>query len=306
MRLDGVGKRYRGGATVLTAVDLQLSAAQVTVVLGSNGSGKSTLLRIVAGVTSATEGRVIRRPKTVGYVPDRFPSHLRMPAASYLRHMAALHRQDAADAARQATELLDDLRFSDDVSTPMALLSKGNAQKIALTQALCSGARLLVLDEPWSGLDVDVAPVVSSRIAAAGADGATILLTDHTGTATTQPRRQQLRLVDGRLTADDRQPPVRPSATMVTVTVATTDPAGLAARLPSGWEHADPGQEPACGATARQLIIRVGADRSDALLRAALDLGGSIQAVQRTPAPAVTSPAAPTTEPGRARPGGDP
>ncbi|HEY3895416.1 MAG TPA: ATP-binding cassette domain-containing protein [Pseudonocardiaceae bacterium] len=86
VRLVGVQVRYRGGPVV---------------VFGANGSGKSTLLRVVAECTSPSAGTVTGRPRAVGFVPDRFPSQLQMPARNYLRHMAALHRRGAGGAPGQ-------------------------------------------------------------------------------------------------------------------------------------------------------------------------------------------------------------
>ncbi|MGH3671504.1 MAG: ATP-binding cassette domain-containing protein [Pseudonocardiaceae bacterium] len=267
--------RYRGGPEVLKGVDLELEPGHSVVVAGSNGSGKSTLLRVAAGCVRPTAGTVTDRPRSVGYVPDRFPSQLRMPAASYLRHMAALHRTDADVASRRAAALTDELGFSGGLSTPMAQLSKGNAQKIALAQALCSGARLLVLDEPWSGLDPNAVPVLTHHISAAAADGATVLITDHTGTARGIARGRLLRLDDGRLLEEDsHQETQSQSGETVRIVLLHHRPAQLAAQL--GDAHViDTGRD--------RVTVDVPPGRSDALFHAALGWGASIHSVHRLP-----------------------
>ncbi|MBN6033909.1 ATP-binding cassette domain-containing protein [Amycolatopsis sp. 195334CR] len=194
IRLEGVGQRYRRGPLVVEGVELAIGPGEPVVVLGENGSGKSTLLRVIAGCGTPSEGRVTGRPVTVGYVPDRFPAHLRMSAASYLRHLRRIRGRSAGDPV----ELLERLGFSGGLSTPMSRLSKGNAQKVGLVQALTSGAELLVLDEPWSGLDVGVRPVLTTEITALSRTTA-VVLTDHTGTADALPGRRKLRLHDRRL-----------------------------------------------------------------------------------------------------------
>lgn len=259
--LVGVGKRYGRGPLVVTGVDLDVLAGQPLLVRGANGSGKSTLLRIVAGCLTPTHGRVVGRPATVGYVPDRFPARLRMPADVYLRHLARVrpHRTDAADPL----ELLAALGFRGAVRTPMNGLSKGNAQKVGLAQALCAGAPLLVLDEPWSGLDVDARPVLTAAIGQAVADGIAVVVADHTGTAETLAGHRAVLMRDGRLveTAED--------ARLVAITLRCAEPEHAAARLGGVVEVRDGG-----------LAVRVPAGEVDALLLAALRIGCSVREVR--------------------------
>lgn len=255
VELSGVEVRYGRAAPVLRGLDLRVTPGEPVVVLGANGSGKSTLLRIVAGCAAPTAGRVTGRPRTVGYVPDRFPSQLRMPARSYLRHLAAMHRAEPSDAPA----LLDDLGFTGGLDVPMVRLSKGNAQKVALAQALCSRAGLLVLDEPWSGLDVGAAAVLARRLAAAG--DAAILVSDHTGAAAGLPGARMLALVDGRLV------PARPPRPTVTITLQGAEP--LLPHLPAGTA-VDGGR----------VVVRVPVEERDALLSWALASGCGVLAVQ--------------------------
>lgn len=261
VELSDIVVRYRGGARpVLSGLDLRLDSGHPVVVLGDNGSGKSSLLRVVAGCQAPSAGRVEGRPRTVGYVPDRFPSQLRMPAASYLRHLAAMHR--AGPAAAQAPALLDALGFTGGLEVPMAQLSKGNAQKVALAQALCSGTALLVLDEPWSGLDVPAAATVSTRISDAAAAGAAVLVTDHTGTAAALPGARVLALSEGRLA------PARAPRPAVTITLLTADPGPLLPHLPDGTAVDD-----------GRITVRVPVPERDALLTWALARGCGVHSV---------------------------
>lgn len=255
VELSGVGMRYGRTEPVLHDLDLRITPGRPVVVLGANGSGKSTLLRVVAGCTAPTAGRVIGRPRTVGYVPDRFPSQLRMPARSYLRHLAAMHRAGPTEAPA----LLDELGFTGSLDVPMVRLSKGNAQKVALAQALCSRAALLVLDEPWSGLDVTAVATLSRRIAAA--TDAAVLVTDHTGTAARLPGAQVLALVDGRLV------PARPPRPTVTITLRGAGP--LLPHLPADTS-----------VDGDRVVVRVPVEDRDALLTWALARGCGVETVQ--------------------------
>ena len=190
IRALGIHKRYRHGPPVLSGVDLTLEPGVPVVLAGANGSGKSTLLRILAGCARPNAGRVDGRPRVVGYLPDRFPALLRMPADVYLRHLAAIRRVPVD------TGLLETLGFTGPRREPMARLSKGNAQKVGLAQALGCGAGLVVLDEPWAGLDSDAADTLFALLS--GLD-APLLVTDHTGRAARIPGARHLCLDNGAL-----------------------------------------------------------------------------------------------------------
>lgn len=151
---DGLRKRFsRQGRWVLDGVDLSLVRGTTTVVLGGNGSGKSTLLRIIAGASLPSSGRVTGRPRTVGYVPERLPAQLRMTARQYVAHLAGI-RGAGPDAAERAENLFDRFGLTPGPDLPITSLSKGNRQKVSLIQALVVPVGLLVLDEPFSGLDL--------------------------------------------------------------------------------------------------------------------------------------------------------
>ncbi|ATE53736.1 ATP-binding cassette domain-containing protein [Actinosynnema pretiosum] len=173
VRLDGVGKRYGRGPWVLRGVDLDVPAGGLVVVAGGNGVGKSTLLRVAAGLVRPDEGRVARAGD-VGYLPERFPPDVRFSARNYLRHLAAVR------GVPGRWELVEALGFAGDPDGPMSALSKGNAQKVALAQALHARG-LVVLDEPWSGLDARAGAALAGLVEAARADGVGVLVTDHTG-----------------------------------------------------------------------------------------------------------------------------
>lgn len=261
IQLIGVGKRYGRGPLVVHDVDVEISPGTPLVIHGANGSGKSTLLRLVAGCFAPTHGRVVGRPSTVGYVPDRFPALLRMPAHAYLRHLGRI-RPGNPCGANPAT-LLAALGFRGGLDTPMNRLSKGNAQKVGLAQALCSGAPLLVLDEPWSGLDTNARPALTAAVARLAAHGAAIVLTDHTRTAETLPDHRALLLRDGQLTTAGPR--------MVAISLRCADPDRVAERLPIlGTAERQPGG----------LHLVVPAGDVDTLLIAALRLGCSVLEVR--------------------------
>ncbi|MBZ2407949.1 ATP-binding cassette domain-containing protein [Streptomyces albidoflavus] len=268
MRWEEVGKRYglRGG-WVLRDVDAECRAGEVVAVVGRNGSGKSTLLRLAAGLTRPSRGTVTGRPRVVGYVPDRFPPAGRMSATAYLTHLGRVRGLGTARSVARAGELLDRLALSGGREAPLATLSKGNAQKVAVAQALLVPPGLLVLDEPWSGLDASAHEVLAGLLAEVAASGGTVLFTDHRESVARTHANRSLHVADGRVTPYGESGP----RDLVDIVLAWrgSGPRPSAA-LPG--VRAEPGPD-------GQLALRVPRQDTDALLLAALREGWSVARV---------------------------
>ncbi|MBC2901967.1 ABC transporter ATP-binding protein [Streptomyces cupreus] len=179
LRLDNVGRRYGlRGPWVLRAVNLAIAPGTLTRVEGANGTGKSTLLRLLAGIDAPTEGRITGRPRTA-YVPERFPSALPFTAVGYLTHLGTVHGLSRASATRAAHACLERFGAAAYARTPMAQLSKGSSQKVAVAQALLAEPEFLVLDEAWTGLDEDARAELERAVAERTAVGASVVFVDH-------------------------------------------------------------------------------------------------------------------------------
>ncbi|MCG6498459.1 ATP-binding cassette domain-containing protein [Kitasatospora sp. A2-31] len=200
MHCEAVGKRYGAGRWILRDVDLRIAPGEVVAVTGGNGSGKSTLLRILVGVSRPTTGRVTGRPREIGYVPDRFTAHERLTAASYLAHLGRIRGLSTAAARDRADLLVDRLALVGGREAPLRTLSKGNAQKVALAQALLVPPGLLVLDEPWSGLDASAHGVLGELIDEVAADGGAVVFTDHREAVAAAHAGRGYAVAGGRLT----------------------------------------------------------------------------------------------------------
>ncbi len=164
---------------MLRGVTLELRPGTLVRIEGGNGGGKSTLLRLVAGIEAPTEGRVDGRPRRTAYVPERFPAALPLTAASYLTHLGRVHGLGRAGATRQAAHWLERFGAAGHARTPMAELSKGTSQKVAVAQALLAKPELLVLDEAWTGLDAAARAELDLAVAERTAAGATVVFVDH-------------------------------------------------------------------------------------------------------------------------------
>ncbi|MFF7447968.1 MULTISPECIES: ATP-binding cassette domain-containing protein [unclassified Streptomyces] len=262
LHLDDVGRRYGlRGPWVLRGVDLTLTPGSLTRVEGANGTGKSTLLRVLARLDAPSEGRVRGRPRTA-YVPERFPSALPFTALGYLTHLGTVHGLSRTSARRAAGEVLE--RFGADAyaDTPMARLSKGSSQKVAVAQALLAEPELLVLDEAWTGLDADARAELERAVVERTVAGGAVVFVDHdpgrlagVTDATCTVREGGLH----RRTADA----VTPAGPQVTVVVQ--GPAG--ARLPAEARRAVTAADENAPGGYR---LTVPASHSDVLLRALL------------------------------------
>ena len=227
MRFDDVWLRYhRTGPWVLRSVSVQLAPADVVVVTGRNGTGKSTLLQLAAGVLRPVRGRITGRPGRIGWVPERFPADQPFTVRQYLTMMAAARGDAAGDLDRWGDRL--HLRPYFDVRLPE--LSKGTAQKVGLVQALLSRPELLILDEPWEGLDTPTRLEVPGIIAEVAGAGGIVLVSDHLGETARLPGAQHWRLLDGELAVDR---PVDEVEYVVRVVVQAREVPAAVARLRS-------------------------------------------------------------------------
>jgi ABC-type multidrug transport system ATPase subunit len=277
LALHHVSKRYGGDRLILAQVDLRVEPGEVVGVVGGNGSGKSTLLKIIVGLTAPTSGTVSGRPHATGYVPERFPAAGRIPALSYLKHMGRIRGMGTRDTERRARILLDRLALVGGPQTPLRQLSKGNAQKVALAQALLVPPELLVLDEPWSGLDADAHEVLVDLIEETARDGGAVLFTDHREAIVGANATTVYRITGGHLAPEHARPTIEPRP-LYDVAEVELFPLAPAADHPD-WLRL-PGV-----LDARQqrssVLVRINGDRCDALLVDAIKNGWSVASVKR-------------------------
>jgi ABC-type multidrug transport system ATPase subunit len=228
MRLDDVWLRYGGGPWVLCGVTARLDAGTAATVTGPNGAGKSTLLCLVAGLLRADRGTVRDRPARIGYVPERFPADQPVTARQYLTAMSAVYRRRAAEVRVELADWGERLHFTPLLDRPLAELSKGSAQKVGLMQALLGRPELLILDEPWEGLDAQTRIQIPLVIAEIVAAGGRVLVSDHLGQTVALPGMRRWELSEGRLREAEDEPPAE---CVVEVAVAASDVSTAVASL---------------------------------------------------------------------------
>jgi ABC-type transport system involved in cytochrome c biogenesis ATPase subunit len=167
----------RGGRAVLGGVELELRAGEVAVVEGANGSGKTSLLRVLAGLAAPAAGSVRRDAGPCAFVPERVALAPRLAALDWLRAMDGVRGARRSWPEGAAGWELGEAALA----RPAAALSKGRLQRVVLCEALTAPVGLLVLDEPWAGLDEGGRDLLARRLRARADEGAAVVLADHSG-----------------------------------------------------------------------------------------------------------------------------
>ncbi|NEC19140.1 ATP-binding cassette domain-containing protein [Streptomyces parvus] len=251
---------------MLRGIDLALPARALVRVEGGNGMGKSTLLRLLAGIEAPAEGRITGRPARTAYVPERFPAALPLTATGYLVHLGRIHGLRTAEAKRRAGEWLTRFGAAEHARTPLAELSKGTSQKVAVAQALLAAPDLLVLDEAWTGLDTPARTELDRAVAERVAAGATVVFVDHDPRRLAGAADLTLRMEDGGVHRATSSPATVPVTGPRTLIEAEGPPgAPLPRDLPG-----DPLRERGTGTAPDLVRLTVPTPYSDALLTALL------------------------------------
>ena len=186
LELDRLSKRY-GDVVALDDLSLTVRPGQMYGFVGTNGAGKTTAMRIVLGVLDADAGEVrwqgqrlgpdVRRE--FGYMPEERGLYPKMRVLEQTVYLARLHGWAPAAARRNALELLERLGLGERVDDTIESLSLGNQQRAQIAAALVHRPEVLVLDEPFSGLDPMAVETVQTVLADAAASGAPVLFSSH-------------------------------------------------------------------------------------------------------------------------------
>ncbi len=184
--LQHLTKRY-GDRLALDDVSFTVGAGRLTGFVGANGAGKTTTMRIVLGVLAADGGTVTLDGETLtaairrrfGYMPEERGLYPKMRVLEQTVYLARLHGWSPAAAHRNAMELLDRLGLGERRDDLVESLSLGNQQRAQIAAALVHQPEVLVLDEPFSGLDPMAVQTVQGVLADVAASGAPVLFSSH-------------------------------------------------------------------------------------------------------------------------------
>lgn len=176
-----------GDIVALNDMSLKVHPGEIYGFVGSNGAGKSTAMRIALGVLKPDSGEVrfggqpmddsLRR--AIGYMPEERGLYAKEKILDQLIFLARLHGISTKEAKRNATELLEQLGLAERVKDQLSDLSLGNQQRVQLAASLVHNPQLLILDEPFSGLDPVAVSVMSDMLIARARSGIPVLFSSH-------------------------------------------------------------------------------------------------------------------------------
>jgi ABC-2 type transport system ATP-binding protein len=186
---SGVSKRF-GERQARAGLSLEIHAGEVFGLLGPNGAGKTTALRLLCGLLAPDSGTmeiagndVVVRPlearRQLGYVPDGAPLYSNLTPFEHLCLVGRLNGLEESALAAEARRLLDAFELSTRAGDPVGGFSRGMRQKVAIACALLARPKLLVLDEPLTGLDAAFTPVIKAVMRSWADRGGAVLVTSH-------------------------------------------------------------------------------------------------------------------------------
>lgn len=188
---EGVSKSFAGGIDALARLDLAVPEGAFFGLLGPNGAGKTTLIRSIVGLTRPTQGAIsvfgmsawgdsaAQARQAIGYAPQDVALDRFVPVRELLTLHGRYFGMSRGEAGRRADEMLRAFDLSGKSTSYAHLLSGGMRRRLLLARALLHRPRMVILDEPTAGVDLELRHDLWDYIRSLHADGTTILLTTH-------------------------------------------------------------------------------------------------------------------------------
>lgn len=204
--VDSVTRTF-GAVAALRGVSLELRAGEIVTLEGENGAGKSTLLAILATVLKPTLGRVVYDPvgdeveavrPELGWVAHESLCYRELTGRENVQLAARAYGVPMAGAWERARDRVDAKAFGD---RPLRTLSRGQRQRIALARALVHEPSVLLLDEPWGGLDPRSSELLERTLVAERERGTLVVASTHALDQATRLGARRVRLLGGRIQA---------------------------------------------------------------------------------------------------------
>jgi ABC-2 type transport system ATP-binding protein len=186
LEVVGISKRY-GDLVALENLTFDVRAGELFGFVGRNGAGKTTTMRIALGVLAADAGVVrwlgvpltFEARRRIGYMPEERGLYPKMHVAEQLAYLGELHGMTGAEAREAALGWLARFGLADRRDAELQALSLGNQQRVQLAAALVSGPDVLVLDEPFAGLDPVAVDVMASVLRERADAGVPVIFSSH-------------------------------------------------------------------------------------------------------------------------------
>ena len=186
LEIRDLRKRF-GDTQALDGMSFSVGDGELYGFVGSNGAGKSTTMRIALGVLEADSGEVLLNGiplndgsrRRIGYMPEERGLYGKEKILDQLVFLAKLHGVDGAAAKQRGTELLEELGLGERVNDKLDDLSLGNQQRVQLAASLIHDPDILILDEPFSGLDPVAVDVMSTMLTDRARGGVPVVFSSH-------------------------------------------------------------------------------------------------------------------------------
>jgi ABC-2 type transport system ATP-binding protein len=186
LRCEAITKRF-GERTALAEVTLEIGESEVVGFVGRNGAGKTTTMRVIMGLLDAEAGSVTwngtpiteLHRRSIGYMPEERGLYPKMRCIDQLAYFSQLAGVPKREATNHAAQLLESLGLKDRMNEAVDKLSLGNQQRVQLAAALVGDPQLLILDEPFSGLDPVGVDALTDRLLERAAQGIGMLFSSH-------------------------------------------------------------------------------------------------------------------------------
>jgi ABC-2 type transport system ATP-binding protein len=282
LQIDQINRSF-GTKQVLRDVTFTVAGGRMTGFVGANGAGKTTTMRIILGVLSADSGRVAldgadlsaSDRRRFGYMPEERGLYPKMKVAEQIVYLARLHGLDPPAAQRNTTQLLERLGLGERADTTVESLSLGNQQRAQIAAALVHDPEILVLDEPFSGLDPIAVETVQGVLKDRAADGVPVLFSSHQLDIVERLCDDLVVIADGTIRASGSREALRAEYGASLYELVTDADAG--------WVRDQVGIRVESLEGGRVLFRAASADAAQAVLRSALDRGPVVRFAPQEP-----------------------
>ena len=186
LTIDHVVKKYQNHLAV-NEVSFEMAKGTILGLLGPNGAGKTSLIRIITSITKADSGRVLfdgqlltgYHPQQIGYLPEERGLYKKMKVGEQLLYLAQLKGMDKSDAKENIHKWMELFQMDGWWDKKIEELSKGMQQKVQFVSTIAHRPKLIILDEPFTGLDPINTNLIKSQISSLNQSGTSVIFSTH-------------------------------------------------------------------------------------------------------------------------------